>query len=86
MAKTKPDIVEVNADQITPDVCRAFHDLGVEVQVQTLGKWDCLQFWERSLEAGVDYFQPTTPERFWRVRFAGGSHSGRSSFRCTVVP
>jgi glycerophosphoryl diester phosphodiesterase len=61
VAKVRPDVIEVNADEITPDVCQAFHKLGVEVQVQTLGKWDCPEFWKTSLEAGVDYFQTDFP-------------------------
>jgi glycerophosphoryl diester phosphodiesterase len=47
---------------VTPEVVRTFHDLGLKVQVKVLGEWDHIKFWDKALDAGVDWFQTDLPE------------------------
>lgn len=54
--------VEVNADEITEDVCRRFHGLGVKVQIKCLDQWDNPNFWQKSIAAGADWIQTDLPE------------------------
>ena len=56
--------VEIDADEITPDVTRSFHLLGIRVQAKVLGDWDRSEYWDRAMGAGVDYVQTDLPEEF----------------------
>lgn len=56
-----PDVVEIDVDVVSCEVCEAFHARGVEVQAKVLGEWDAEEYWERGWEAGVDYFQTDRP-------------------------
>ncbi len=80
--------VEIDAHEVTPEVCRAFHALGVKVQTKNLGAWDRPEFWDKSVEAGADWLQTDLPEeliahrlrqRFkaWPVRFSLHRGAGR---------
>jgi glycerophosphoryl diester phosphodiesterase len=57
-----PEVVEINADELTPEVARAFHDRGIIVQVKVLGHWDTPEVWNQVLDAGADWLQTDRPE------------------------
>jgi glycerophosphoryl diester phosphodiesterase len=66
-----PAAVEVDAEEITPEVCTAFHGHGVRVEAKVLGeKRDNAAVWGRLFEAGVDWVQTDNPAgvRFAEVR------------------
>ncbi len=80
--------VEIDADEVTPAVCRGFHALGVKVQTKNLGPWDRPRFWDGAIEAGADWLQTDLPEeliahRLWQrlqvrpVRFSLHRGAGR---------
>jgi glycerophosphoryl diester phosphodiesterase len=56
--------VEVDADQVTPDLVREFHAVGIKVQAKALGEWDVPEQWDRVASAGVDWVQTDLPEEF----------------------
>jgi glycerophosphoryl diester phosphodiesterase len=54
--------VEIDADDLTPDVGKAFHDAGVKVQAKVLGeKWDKPAVWAKAADAGADWLQTDRP-------------------------
>jgi glycerophosphoryl diester phosphodiesterase len=57
-----PAAVEIDADETTPEICRAFHDRGIKVQAKVLGEWDNPKFWSKVLADGVDYLQTDLPD------------------------
>src|SRR5208282_1160153 len=75
MAKWRPDVgppawarnnnldaVEIDADVVTTEECRAFHALGIKVETKNLGTWDNEAFWTRAIAAGADWIQTDLPE------------------------
>jgi glycerophosphoryl diester phosphodiesterase len=69
--QVNPAAVEIDADEVTPELCNAFHDIGVKVQAKVLGeKWDNPSVWNKMLDAGVDWLQTDEPAglRFAEVR------------------
>jgi glycerophosphoryl diester phosphodiesterase len=54
--------VEINADEVSEDVCQRFHALGVKVQIKCLDQWDNSQFWAKAMDAGADWIQTDLPE------------------------
>ena len=56
------DAVEIDADQVTPEVCRTFHSLGIKVETKNLGEWDQPEFWAKAMSAGADWIQTDLPE------------------------
>lgn len=56
--------VEVDADQISPELVREFRALGVKVQAKVLDAWDVPAMWDRVTSAGVDWVQTDVPEEF----------------------
>ncbi len=54
--------VEIDADQVKPEIARGFQAAGIKVQTKNLGEWDRPEFWARSLEARVDWMQTDLPE------------------------
>ncbi len=71
IARWHPDAVEIDADQLTPEICRAFHAAHVKVQAKVLGQSDRPEVWDRMLDAGADFLQTDLPEnilahRFWQ--------------------
>jgi glycerophosphoryl diester phosphodiesterase len=62
IAKWRPDAVEIDAEAVTPEVCRAFHDAHIKVQAKVLGLDDRAEVWDRVLAAGVDLLQTDLPE------------------------
>lgn len=57
VSKWHPDAVEINAAEVTPEICEAFHKLGVKVQAKVLDEEDRPAVWQRMKAAGVDWFQ-----------------------------
>ena len=56
------DAVEIDADAVTAEDCRAFHALGIKVEIKSLGAWDKGDFWLRAIAAGADWIQTDLPE------------------------
>jgi glycerophosphoryl diester phosphodiesterase len=66
-----PAAVEIDADEVTPALCKAFHERGIKVQAKVLGeKWDNPAVWGKVIDAGVDWLQTDDPAglRFFDVR------------------
>ena len=66
-----PAAVEIDLDDVTAELCSAFHAKGIKVQAKVLGeKWDNANGWGKALEAGVDWLQTDDPAgvRFAEVR------------------
>jgi glycerophosphoryl diester phosphodiesterase len=66
-----PAAVEIDADEVTREICQAFHERGVKVQAKVLGAdWDNPATWTKMIEAGVDWLQTDDPVgvRFTEVR------------------
>jgi glycerophosphoryl diester phosphodiesterase len=60
--KLQPDAVEIDANEITPAITKAFHDKKIKVQTKNLGEWDTPEFWDTVLAAHVDWIQTDLPE------------------------
>jgi glycerophosphoryl diester phosphodiesterase len=59
----RPAAVELDAAEVTPERCRAFHDRGIIVQAKALGDADDRpEVWDRVIAAGVDWIQTDLPE------------------------
>jgi glycerophosphoryl diester phosphodiesterase len=58
----QPAVVEIDANETTPDICRQFHERGIKVQAKVLGQWDEPKTWDKVLADGVDYLQTDLPE------------------------
>jgi glycerophosphoryl diester phosphodiesterase len=66
-----PAAVEIDADDVTAELCKAFHVKGIKVQAKVLGaKWDNPTVWGKMFDSGVDWFQTDDPAgvRFVEVR------------------
>jgi glycerophosphoryl diester phosphodiesterase len=62
-ARVRPDAVEIDADVVTADAVKVFHDFGIKVEAKTLGdKDDRPEVWDRVAAAGVDWIQTDRPE------------------------
>jgi glycerophosphoryl diester phosphodiesterase len=71
MTDVDPAAVEIDADDVTAELCQACHAKGIKVQAKVLGeKWDNATGWGKMLEAGVDWLQTDDPAgvRFAEVR------------------
>lgn len=71
VASLRPAAVEMNADDVTADWCRDFHERGIRVQAKVLGdEWDRPEVWRKVIAAGVDWLQTDHPAgvRFTDVR------------------
>ena len=55
-------VVELDADQIRPEMTAKFHRLGVLVQANVLGAWDRPEIWETCRQAQVDWIRTDLPE------------------------
>ncbi len=69
--QVNPAAVELDAADVTPDLCRQFHKHGIKVEAKVLGKqWDNPTVWTHVIEAGVDWLQTDDPAgvRFTEVR------------------
>lgn len=66
-----PAAVEIDADEVTAELCKRFHSRGIRVEAKVLGdKWDNQATWMRVIEAGADWLQTDKPAaaRFAEVR------------------
>jgi glycerophosphoryl diester phosphodiesterase len=71
VSEVDPAAVEIDADEVTLEICCAFHHAGIKVQAQVLGaELDNPTTWAKMIEAGVDWFQTDDPVgvRFHEVR------------------
>ena len=71
LKEVDPAAVELVADDVTADLCKAFHAKGIKVEAKVLGvKWDNAAVWGKMLDAGVDWVQTDDPAgvRFAEVR------------------
>lgn len=58
LTRLQPAAVEINANEVTPEICRVFHRKGIKVQVKVLGKdWDRPEVWDMVIAAGADWLQ-----------------------------
>ncbi|MBS0261127.1 MAG: glycerophosphodiester phosphodiesterase family protein [Planctomycetes bacterium] len=67
----EPAAVELDAADVTVELCCAFHNAGVRVQAKVLGaEWDQPAIWDKMITAGVDWLQTDDPVgvRFHEVR------------------
>lgn len=55
--EVRPHAVEIDAADVTPEACQAFHRRGIKVQAKTLGEDDRPEVWDRVASAGVDWVQ-----------------------------
>jgi glycerophosphoryl diester phosphodiesterase len=63
ITRMQPAAVEIDANEVTPEVCRAFHQKGIKVQAKVLGKeWDRPAVWDRVIAAGADWLQTDLAE------------------------
>ena len=66
-----PAAVEIDADEVTAELCQKFHIAGIKIQAKVLGpKWDTPEVWGNVIDAGVDWLQTDDPAglRFFDVR------------------
>ncbi len=57
-----PAAVEIDADELTPELSRRFHANGIKVQAKVLGeRWDNSIVWGQVIEAGADWLQTDDP-------------------------
>lgn len=62
IARWHPDAVEINADEVTADICARFHQAGIKVQAKVLAEADSPEIWTRMRDSGVDWFQTDRAE------------------------
>ena len=60
--EVRPAAVEIDAADVTPEVCREFKSRGIKVQAKTLGADDRPEVWDRVAAAGVDWIQTDLAE------------------------
>jgi glycerophosphoryl diester phosphodiesterase len=53
----RPAAVEIDAADVTPEVCREFKSRGIKVQAKALGADDRPEVWDRVAAAGVEWLQ-----------------------------
>ncbi len=59
-----PNAVEIDAADVTPELCKKFHAKGITVQARVLGtRWDAPVTWLEMIAAGADRLLTDTPER-----------------------
>lgn len=58
LSRLPPAAVEIDANELTPEICRVFHQKGIKVQAKVLGKeWDRPEVWDKVIAAGADWLQ-----------------------------
>jgi glycerophosphoryl diester phosphodiesterase len=55
--QVRPHAVEIDAAEVTAEICREFHGRGVKVQAMALADHDRPAVWDRVAAAGVDWVQ-----------------------------
>jgi len=66
-----PAAVEIDANDITPELSKAFRAKGIKVQAKVIGPvWDNPEVWGRMIDAKVDWLQTDDPAgvRFYEAR------------------
>src|SRR5262249_48893172 len=59
-----PNAVEIDASDVTAELCQRFHANGIAVQAKVLGaRWDNPETWLKVIAAGVDWLQTDDPGR-----------------------
>jgi glycerophosphoryl diester phosphodiesterase len=58
----KPAAVEIQAEDVTPECCRAFHARGLKVLAVALKQNDKPEIWDRVIDAGADWVQSDRAE------------------------
>lgn len=62
LRRVSPNAVEIDADEVTAELCRKFHRAGVIVQAKVLGPaWDHGDTWRTMIDHGVDWLQTDDP-------------------------
>jgi glycerophosphoryl diester phosphodiesterase len=62
IGKVDPAAVEVDADDVSAELCSSFHSRGIKVQAKVLGiAWDRPKVWTKMIDAGVDWLQTDEP-------------------------
>ena len=64
----RPAAVEIDASDVTPEVCREFKSRGVKVAAKTLNADDRPKVWDRVEAAGVDWVQTDFAEEVIATR------------------
>lgn len=60
-----PAAVEIDANDVIPELCKAFHAKGIKVQAKVLGQgWDNPEVWGRMIDAQVNWIQTDDPAVF----------------------
>ena len=75
-----PAAVEIDADEVTAELCQRFHAAGIKVQAKVLGeKWDNPEVWGPVIDAGIDWIQTDAPAGllFFNARRRLGAVCGR---------
>lgn len=49
-----PDIIQIEAEWITPELVEEIHTAGSKILVKSLYELDTVEYWERLLDAGID--------------------------------
>jgi glycerophosphoryl diester phosphodiesterase len=49
-----PDIIQIDADWIAPELVQAIHAAGSKILVKSLYAMDTMEHWERFFDAGID--------------------------------
>jgi glycerophosphoryl diester phosphodiesterase len=58
ISRLQPAAVEIDANEVTREICRVFHGKGIKVQAKVLGQeWDRPEVWDRVIAAGADWLQ-----------------------------
>lgn len=62
LEENQPAVVEMDAADVTADICQSFHEKGVKVEAKVLGlQWDNPKVWKRMVECRVDWLQTEDP-------------------------
>jgi len=57
IAEVRPHAVEIDAEDVNPEVFRVFHNRGIKVQAKVLGNNDRPEVWDRMIAARIDWIQ-----------------------------
>src|SRR5262249_41701467 len=89
VGEVHPQAVEIDAADVTQEVCREFHRLRIKVHTKTLGEDDRPETWNRLAAAGVDWVQTDRGEeavarqavkRVGPRKVKGAHHRGASRY------
>ena len=75
--EVRPAAVEIDAGDVTPEVCREFKRRGIKVQANTLGPDDRPEVWERMAAAGAAWLKTDSPRRSSPVKRSKSSARNR---------